>query len=132
MYHADTTTGVLNAYRYGDTAQFDRTVRRFAPGEGWPDGACVDSAGYIWQALWSGGALICLDPEDGREIDRVTLPASQITCSAFGGANFDVIAVTSASTSLDEDRRGAEPEAGNVFFARTGVCGVAEMRVQIE
>ncbi|ANY19350.1 L-arabinolactonase [Tsuneonella dongtanensis] len=131
MYHADTTTGALNAYRYGETAEFDRVVRQFTPEEGWPDGASVDAAGDIWQALWGGGALVCLEPTSGREIDRVSLPASQITCPAFGGPDLDILAATSAWTDLDDARRAAEPEAGQLFFARPGARGLAEMCVRL-
>ncbi len=131
MYHADTTTGILNAYRYGEAAQLDRVVRQFSD-EGWPDGACVDSVGHIWQALWGGGAVARIDPASGREIDRIPLPSSQITCPAFGGANLDVLAVTSASTGLDAERRTAEPDAGHAFFALPGVRGLPEMRVRLD
>ena len=128
MYHADTTTGALNAYRYGETAEFDRVVRQFTPEEGWPDGACVDATGRIWTALWGGGCVVRLDPVNGRKIERVEFPATQITCPAFGGPNLDILAATSAWTDLDDAIRSDQAEAGHVFLTCQNARGLPEVR----
>ncbi|ANY19289.1 L-arabinolactonase [Tsuneonella dongtanensis] len=131
MYHTDTTTGTLNAYRYGERAEFHRVVRQFTAEEGWPDGACVDAAGNIWVALWGGSRVICLDPATGRETQNVALPALQPTCPAFGGPDLDVLAITSAWSDLARSPEEADPHAGDMFLAHPGARGLPEMRVSL-
>src|SRR3569623_1605401 len=49
-----------------------------------PDGAVVDSAGYVWNAQWNGGSVIRFAP-DGS-VDRVVkVPVSRPACPAFDG-----------------------------------------------
>ena len=37
---------------------------------GVPDGMCLDHEGRIWTALCGGSAVVCLDPETGKELHR--------------------------------------------------------------
>ena len=57
---------------------------------GWPDGAVVDSEGYLWNARWGGSCVVRHAP-DGS-IDRVIeVPVSQVTCPAFGGPDLKTV-----------------------------------------
>ena len=92
-----------------------------------PDGAVIDSAGRLWNAQWGAGRVACYDSK-GRFVDAIKLPASQLTCPCFGGADFKTLYVTSASEGISA---GAEPLAGAVFAIEMDIPGLAERRITL-
>jgi sugar lactone lactonase YvrE len=130
MYFADTFRRQIYAYdfdldrgRLGDR----RTFAEFGASEGAPDGSTVDADGFLWTAVYRGGALHRYAP-DGR-LDRVVkLPMSQPTSCAFGGAGLDVLYVTSASQNLTADELAREPYAGAIIAINVGARGLEEPR----
>ncbi len=78
--------------------------------------------GYLWVALWSGGAVRRYAP-DGA-LDRVVpVPVSHPTSCAFGGRDLGDLYVTTAATALTPDARLSQPLAGGLFRCRPGVRG---------
>ncbi len=97
---------------------------------GYPDGAVVDSEGYLWNARWGGSCVIRYAP-DGT-IDRVIeVPVSQVTCPAFGGKDLKRLFLTSASKTLPADQLAAEKVAGGVFYVDVDVAGQPEPRIKL-
>lgn len=88
---------------------------RIDDADGLPDGACVDSDGGLWVALWDGAAVRRYDA-DGRITDHLPLPARRPTCPAFGGPALDTLYVTSACTGLVAEE-GALPVAEGALLA---------------
>lgn len=130
LYHADTPTRRLLAYSYeAGIPNSPRLVREFKEGEG-PDGACVDSEGNIWIAIWGGGRVECLTP-DGETLRVIKVDAMQPTCPAFGGSDLSKLAITSAWEGLAESRDSRPESAGDVFLVNSGVRGIAEPRVAL-
>jgi sugar lactone lactonase YvrE len=131
FYFADTWARRIWAYGY-DTATGDLLSRRvFADFEGhlrgYPDGATVDAEGCVWSAEVYGGRLVRFAP-DGT-IDRlVGMPVDSVTSVMFGGADLDVLYVTSMARPF-QGRRRQEREAGGLFAVHgLGVRGVPEPR----
>jgi len=93
-----------------------------------PDGAVVDSEGYIWNAQWGAGRVARYDP-NGRFVEAMTVPTAQVTCPAFGGPDMKTLFVTSAWQGMDANARLADPLAGAVLAARVPVAGRPEFRV---
>ncbi len=94
-------------------------------GEGWPDGAVVDSEGYLWNARWGGSRVVRYAP-DGS-VDRViSVPVSQVTCPAFGGSDLKTLFITTAGKNLTEEQTAREKVAGGVFSIRVDVAGQRE------
>ncbi len=128
MYFADTFRRQVYAYdfdldrgRLGDR----RTFAEFDVSGGAPDGSTVDAEGFLWTAVYRGGALHRYAP-DGR-LDRVVkLPMSQPTSCAFGGVGLDVLYVTSASQNLTADELVREPYAGAIIAINVGAKGLEE------
>ena len=87
---------------------------------GRPDGGCVDADGCYWSALIGGGCIARVTPE-GR-IDRmVDLPTANPTKPAWGGADLDVLYVTSLS------REGRAAADGGLYaITGLGACGLPE------
>jgi len=114
-YSLDPRTGALG-YRF--------VVADTREGTGTPDGSAVDAEGFIWNAQWGASRIVRYSP-DG-EIDRIVdTPVSQPTKCAFGGADLDVLYVTSARGGLSDEQLEREPLAGSVFSFRPGVRGLA-------
>ena len=61
---------------------------------GGTDGSTVDEEGYIWNAQVISGKIIRYAP-DGRVDRSIDFPVKNLTSVMFGGANLDVLYVTS-------------------------------------
>jgi D-xylonolactonase len=77
----------------------------------------------VWVAMWGGGCLRRFNLA-GDELQRIAMPASQITNVAFGGADMDLMLVTSARVDLAPEQLAQQPLAGSAFALRTGVRGL--------
>lgn len=96
-----------------------------------PDGACVDSQGYVWNAIFAGGRVVRYAP-DGT-VDRVlTLPVSNPTCVCFGGPDLRTLFITTARRFLTRAQLRAEPWAGALLAIDVGVAGLAERRFGLD
>ena len=127
MYFADTPEKRIRIYDYDLDSGVLSGERVFVSveGPGFPDGSTVDADGCLWNAEWGGGRVVRYTP-DGR-VDRVLpLPASQVTCCAFGGAGLDRLYVTTARTGLDPSALADEPHAGALFAFDVGVPGLVD------
>ena len=101
-----------------------RTFVALVEGEGFVDGAAVDSAGGYWLANVAAGRLRRYLP-DGT-LDRIVeLPFSNPTKPAFGGAGLATLYVTSTKLAMQSFM---EPSARNgpVFALQPGECGVPD------
>jgi len=87
--------------------------------EGFPDGLCVDAEDHVWVAHWDGGRVSRRRP-DGSIATVISLPAPRTTSCCFGGADLDILYVTSARVGLDEAALAHQPLSGAVF-AVTGL-----------
>lgn len=97
---------------------------------GWPDGAVVDSQGYLWNARWGGSCVVRHAP-DGS-VDRIIeVPVSQVTCPAFGGADLKTLFITTAAKGLTPAQRAAEKVAGGLFAIDVDVAGLPETPIHI-
>lgn len=125
MYFTDTLSRTIFRYEF---AASDGTIAnrkefiRVPEQEGYPDGLCVDSRGFLWSAQWAGSRVVCYAP-DGKPIDRLDLPAEHITSCAFGGEKLDQLFITSAWDELGEERRRQQPHAGDLFKVPRSVRG---------
>jgi sugar lactone lactonase YvrE len=94
-------------------------------GRGYPDGAVVDSEGYLWNAKWGGSCVVRHAP-DGS-VDRIIeVPVSQVTCPAFGGPDLKTLYLTSAAKNLSAEQLATEKVAGGVFAIELDVAGQPE------
>jgi len=83
-----------------------RRVFATVPPPGVPDGSCVDSAGYLWNAEFFSGRVVRYSPEG--EVDRVVqLPVSRVTCPCLGGRDLKTLFLTSASVGVEGKEEGA-------------------------
>ena len=92
-----------------------------------PDGACVDAAGGLWTAFFSGGRVVRYRP-DGRIDTIIPMPVTNPTCLCFGGSDLKTLYVTTARKFLDQRQLSIEPQAGHVLAIHGVAQGLPEHR----
>ncbi len=117
-FDLDIDDGVLTNRRV--FADFTSTGER-------PDGACVDSDGCIWNAIFAGGRIVRFTP-DGRIDTSIAVPVTNPTCVCFGGDDLRTLYVTTARKFLPPEQLAIEPLAGAVLAVTTGAQGLTEFR----
>lgn len=128
FYIGDSDPGVIYAFDYHrETGAVSRRRDFYASSAGEPDGATVDSQGYIWSARFGAGCIHRIAP-DGA-LDRVIdLPVQWVASLAFGGPRLDMLFVTSIGYEMAGER-DPSPEAGGLFAIHgLGATGLPEPR----
>ncbi len=127
MYYIDSPTHGVRAYDFdplsGDIAN-GRTIIEVPHDTGTPDGMTIDSEGLLWVALWGGAAVGRWDPNNGQLVEKVEVPALNVTSCAFGGNDLSTLFITTASIDTPPEKAALYPEAGSLFAAEVGVRGV--------
>jgi len=90
--------------------------------QGYPDGSTLDAEGCLWVAFFGGGAVQRFAP-DGRLLQRVALPCSNVTKLAFGGSDGCTAFITTARLHLSAEQLAAQPLAGGLFAFHAAVAG---------
>jgi len=75
--------------------------------------------------LRKSGALCA---PDGTISGTIDVPASQVSCVAFGGTDLDLLFVTSARQGLSRIQLAGEPHAGDLFIYQLDIKGLADAR----
>lgn len=88
-----------------------------------PDGMCIDEEGMLWIAHWGGHCVRRWDPEAGKVLERIDVPAPQVTSCCFGGENMDTLYITTARGGLGSKELGQYPLSGGLFMHRSDVRG---------
>ncbi|HEY4973334.1 MAG TPA: SMP-30/gluconolactonase/LRE family protein, partial [Steroidobacteraceae bacterium] len=129
MYFADTPQRQILRYDLdaASGALSNRQLFARTPPGAFPDGSQVDAQGHLWNAQWGAGRVVRYAP-DGAISGTIDVPASQVSCVAFGGPHLDLLFVTSARQDLKPAQLASDPEAGNLFVYQLNVRGLAEPR----
>ena len=132
MYYADSPARTIWRVAYGADGSLGEPVPFVSLGEheGYPDGSTVDADGGLWNAQWLGHCVVRYDAA-GRETARLSVPASNPTCPAFGGPALDQLFITSSRSGLAPEVLQQEPGAGGVFQVGPGVSGLHEVRFRL-
>ncbi|KAH7975620.1 hypothetical protein HPB52_003716 [Rhipicephalus sanguineus] len=130
MFYDDSVPGQIYAFDF-DLAAGEIRNRRVlvdfnkTPGFqelGLPDGMTIDVNDKIWMACFEGSAVIQIDPETAKILTKIDFPAKYTTSCCFGGENYDVLYVTTASFRPDAKK----PEDGRLYrITELGVKGRA-------
>lgn len=110
FYHIDTPTNQVDKYDYDlESAEVSNkeTIVEI-PGDGSPDGMCVDLDGNIWVAEFGGKRICKWDVETGEQLIEIPMPVSNITSSCIGGPDKNYLYITTA-------KEEGEPLSGGLF-----------------
>ncbi len=123
LYHTDTPTQRIRKYPFnGNTAELGTGSKFVQTATGcYPDGSIVDSEGFLWNAQWGGSKVARYSPEGVLDYE-LEVPTSQPTCVAFGGADLDLLFVTTAWSDMSKKETGA----GSVYVYQGQVTGLLE------
>ncbi|XP_049872786.1 regucalcin-like [Pectinophora gossypiella] len=120
QYDYDVETGEISNMKY----IFDFKANKI---EGVPDGTTIDTDGNLWVAVFNGSCILKIDPTSGELLQKVPIPAKQVTSATFGGPNYDIMFVTSAS--LDDEQK---PPCGATFMVTgLGVKGLPNVNFKL-
>ena len=127
MYYIDTPTKQIKAYDFDmntQTISNERVAVEVPEELGFPDGMTIDENDHLWVGMWNGNAVLCFDPKTGEVVDKIEVPAHNVTSCAFGGENLDILYITTASLDMTDQEKKAFPLAGSLFMVKPGVKGV--------
>lgn len=133
IYFTDTTeqrimVAPLGKDGAGEAKPFVRTSEAFP--DAYPDGPVVDAEDHVWTALYLGQHVARYSP-DGKLVDKIEIPARDITKMAFGGADLTTGFVTSATKNMTDEDMARWPQAGSLFAFDAPVEGFAQTRVKL-
>ncbi|XP_023936136.2 regucalcin [Bicyclus anynana] len=102
FYYTDTMELNIRRYDYDvDTGEISNPKHIFDVKknniDAFPDGMTIDTDGNLWVALFNGNSVIKIDPSTGKVLQKLDIPAKQVTSVTFGGPNYDILFVTSAT-----------------------------------
>lgn len=126
MYYVDSPLHRIDVFDYDDATgniSNRRTVIIVPDNLGDPDGMTIDTEDKLWVALWGSNAVGRFDPTTGELLEKVEVPAPQITSCAFGGTNLDTLYITSAREGMNEDQLKEHPLSGALFAVKTSYKG---------
>jgi sugar lactone lactonase YvrE len=121
LYFIDSLTRRVDSFAYAPDIERlgeRQQVVLIGPGEGTPDGMCVDAEGCLWVALFGGGAVHRYRP-DGQLDTVVGVPVPNVTSVAFGGELGDRLFITTAGGDGLPHANGA----GGIWVVEPGVTG---------
>lgn len=129
FYYTDSIVGKIYAYDF-DTAtgaiKQQRIFAQITTEDGVPDGLTVDSQGRIWSARWNGWKVVCY-AVDGKIIQEINMSVQRPTSCMFGGAQLNILYVTSCSRDINESKSQIlPPPSGALFAINVGVQGLPE------
>ena len=127
MYYIDTPTQKVTGYEYDNITgeiRNGKTVIEIPDEMGHPDGMTIDNEGNLWICLWGGAAVGCWNPDTGKLLRKIDIPARNVTSCAFGDADLGTLYITTASIDTTPEELEKFPDAGALFKIRPGVTGV--------
>jgi len=96
-----------------------------------PDGACVDSEGHVWNAIFGGARVVRYTP-DGTVERVIHLPVSNPTCVCLGGPELRTLFITTARRFLTREQLRREPWSGSLLAIDVPVPGLPERRFGLD
>ncbi|CAG9132580.1 unnamed protein product [Plutella xylostella] len=117
FYYADSFEYAIRRYDYDvETGNISnpRIVFKYADHglDGIADGMTIDTDGNLWVANFDGRQVLKIDPRTSTILQKVAIPALQVTSVTFGGPNMDELFVTTASMNRGEEQ---PPPCGSTF-----------------
>ncbi len=127
FYYIDTPTRKVKAFDYDlSTGQIanSRVAIHVPESLGWPDGMTSDMDGNLWIAMWGGAQVTKWNPNSGKLLEQVSIPALQSSSCVFGGKDRNELYVTSARKGMSADDLKKYPFSGGLFKVITKVEGM--------
>jgi sugar lactone lactonase YvrE len=127
FYYIDSPTHQVRAYDYdvasGQTAN-PRVIIQIEESLGFPDGMTSDTDGNLWIAIWGGAQVMKWNPNTGKLLEQISVPALHSSCPVFGGRDMNELYITSARVGMSEADLIKYPLSGGLFKVKTKATGL--------
>jgi sugar lactone lactonase YvrE len=94
-------------------------------GNAFPDGSCIDSQGYLWNAQWGSSSVKRYTPSGDLDF-TLQIDCQQPSCVSFGGPKLNHLIITSAREGLTCEEEKLHQNNGALFIYHTPYQGIAE------
>lgn len=135
MYFIDSPKNSVQAFQYNpedNSIEFQREVISIPKNLGSPDGMAIDEEGMLWIAHYGGFSVGRWDPTTGELLEKIALPAPNITACAFGGDDLKTLFITTARQEMTDEALADFPKSGSLFSVKTSVRGVKKNSYSLE
>lgn len=127
FFFIDTPTGDISSFQY-DKESGDLTNRsvitHIDEKDGYPDGMTIDTEDKLWVALYGGGKVIRINPENGEADFEVKLPVPKPTSCTFGGKGLNELYITTCRENMSRQDLKKYPQSGSLFRAKLPFRGL--------
>ncbi len=118
FFYIDTPTFAVHSFEYTGSGIANReTFIELDQSRGMPDGMCADAEDGLWIAYF-GGERVERYSSEGKLTHTLELPVKNPTSCCFGGKNLDLLIITTAKITDEEN-----PLSGMTFVVETGFVG---------
>jgi sugar lactone lactonase YvrE len=127
FYYIDTPTREVRAFDYDvKTGEIEnsRVAIQIPESLGWPDGMTSDMQGNLWIAMWGGAQVTKWNPNTGKLLEQIPVPALHTSSCIFGGKDMNELFITSARYHMNEEDIKKYPLSGGLFKVVTNVEGM--------
>lgn len=118
FYLNDSVSGLIYAYDF-EIETGNITSRRIFVDKredyGEPDGMVIDREGNIWVAMYGTYCVMVYSPE-GKHLQTVRFSARNMTCTTWGGPNFDTLYIASGESKPGQPK----DDGGHLFKYKPG------------
>ncbi|MBI9062850.1 MAG: SMP-30/gluconolactonase/LRE family protein [Marinilabiliaceae bacterium] len=131
MYFIDSATSKVFQFDFhAETGVItnQKTIIEVPQKHGVPDGMTIDKEGMLWIAHWGGANVSRWNPNNGKLLQKVDIPAPHVTSCCFGGKELDTLFITSARDGLTSDELRQYPLSGSLFSIQPNVLGMKSNR----
>lgn len=125
LYHTDSERRTIYAFDLDETGALHnkRVWVTLSENDGYPDGMQTDANGCVWVGHYAGHRVTCFSPE-GKVLQTITLPVSNVTNCCFGGADLTQLFLTTSRQNFTAEDDAREPLAGSLFSVPLTVAGL--------
>lgn len=127
MYYQDTPTLCVSQFDFDEekgAISNRKEIIRIPDELGTPDGNTLDEEGMLWVANWGAACVTRWNPATGEMLQKIDVPALNVSALAFGGDNLDELYITTSQLWMPEGEEKNYPEAGKLFVVKPGVKGI--------
>ena len=126
LYLIDTPVQKVYQFDYDlDSGDIEnkQAIIDFSDEDGFPDGMTIDEEGMLWIAHWGGGQVSRWNPNSGKKLEAINVPAPNVTSCAFGGENAQELYITTARTGMSTEELEKFPLSGALYKCKMDVKG---------
>lgn len=127
FFFIDTPTGNISSFQYdkesGDISNRS-VITHIDEKIGYPDGMTIDEDDKLWVALYGGGRVIRINPENGEIEFEVVLPVPKPTSCTFGGKDLNELYITTCREHMSREELKKYPQSGSLFRAKLPFRGM--------